>query len=83
MRQMAIIIPVLNLIVSCPETFPGIHKDDTQADMDYIVKKILKTKLFDSVSGERWKKTVVDENLEILCVSQFTLFAVLKGISRV
>lgn len=34
--------------------------------------------MFDD-DGQRWKKSVVDKNLEVLCVSQFTLQAVLKG----
>ena len=33
------------------------------------VRKILNLRVFDD-NGQRWKKSVVDENLEILCVSQ-------------
>jgi len=43
-----------------------------------MVKKILNLRVFDD-DGSRWKKSVVDKNFEILCVSQFTLQAVLKG----
>ncbi|XP_015748171.1 PREDICTED: D-tyrosyl-tRNA(Tyr) deacylase 1-like [Acropora digitifera] len=56
----------------------GISKNDTPKEIDYMVKKILNLRVFDD--GEsRWKKSVVDRNFEILCVSQFTLQAVLKG----
>ena len=33
------------------------------------VRKILNLRVFDD-NGQRWKKSVVDKNLEILCVSQ-------------
>lgn len=56
----------------------GISKYDTSKEIEYIVRKILNLRVFDD-NGQRWKKSVVDKNLEILCVSQFTLQAVLKG----
>ncbi|XP_037867899.1 D-aminoacyl-tRNA deacylase 1 isoform X2 [Bombyx mori] len=52
----------------------GISKYDTVKDIEYIVRKILSIKLFDDESSKRWKKTVVDKQFEILCVSQFTLY---------
>lgn len=33
----------------------------------------------DPSSGKRWNKSVTDLGLEVLCVSQFTLYHVLKG----
>ena len=33
------------------------------------MKKILNLRVFDD-DGQRWKKSVVDKNLEVLCVSQ-------------
>lgn len=42
------------------------------------VRKILNTRLFDN-DGKRWQKSVTDEKLEILCISQFTLYHRLKG----
>ena len=36
-------------------------------------------RLFEDQTGKRWQKSVQDENLEILCVSQFTLYHRLKG----
>ncbi|CAH3194626.1 unnamed protein product, partial [Porites evermanni] len=56
----------------------GISKYDTSKEIEYMVRKILNLRVFDD-NGQRWKKSVVDKNLEILCVSQFTLQAVLKG----
>ena len=44
------------------------------------MNKILKLCLFDNIeSGRRWSSNVVDRQLEILCVSQFTLYATMKG----
>ena len=58
----------------------GIAKDDTEKDMEYIIRKILNIRLFsDDENNARWNKSIVDKDFEILCVSQFTLQAVLKG----
>lgn len=42
------------------------------------MRKILNLRLFEN-DGKRWNKSVQDEKLEILCVSQFTLYHRLKG----
>ncbi|XP_017037847.1 D-aminoacyl-tRNA deacylase isoform X2 [Drosophila kikkawai] len=42
------------------------------------VRKILALRLFEE-EGKRWQKSVKDLSLEILCVSQFTLYHRLKG----
>ncbi|XP_070074040.1 D-aminoacyl-tRNA deacylase isoform X2 [Drosophila takahashii] len=42
------------------------------------VRKILALRLFEE-EGKRWQKCVKDLNLELLCVSQFTLYHRLKG----
>ncbi|XP_069944219.1 D-aminoacyl-tRNA deacylase 1, partial [Cherax quadricarinatus] len=57
----------------------GIHKNDTQADIDFIVRKILNTRLFEDGNGKRWQLSVKDAGLEVLTVSQFTLYCDLKG----
>ncbi|XP_037517755.1 D-aminoacyl-tRNA deacylase isoform X1 [Rhipicephalus sanguineus] len=57
----------------------GIHRDDTEDDIDYIVRKILNLKLFDDDAGKRWKLSARELQLEVLCVSQFTLYGTLKG----
>lgn len=56
----------------------GISKYDTPKDIEYMVRKILNLRVFDE-NDQRWEKSVVDKNFEVLCVSQFTLQAVLKG----
>jgi len=52
----------------------GIHKDDTQKDCEYLIRKILNLRIFE---GEKSfvDKSVKDLDLEILLVSQFTLYA--------
>uniref|UniRef100_F1LF78 D-aminoacyl-tRNA deacylase n=1 Tax=Ascaris suum TaxID=6253 RepID=F1LF78_ASCSU len=58
----------------------GINRDDNDADAEYIARKLLNIRLFvNDDTGKRWDKSVKDLNLEILCVSQFTLFGCLKG----
>ena len=57
----------------------GIHRDDTRADLEYIVKKIVSIRMWEDESGRRWAKSAKDLELEILCVSQFTLYHVMKG----
>ncbi|KAI7690008.1 D-aminoacyl-tRNA deacylase 1 [Sarcoptes scabiei] len=58
----------------------GISRNDTEIDSDYISRKILKLCLFDNPeNGKRWQNSVVDRNYEILCVSQFTLYSIMKG----
>ena len=57
----------------------GIHRSDTKKELEYIAKKILSIRLFDDpVTGKRWDKSVKDLKLEVLCVSQFTLYHILK-----
>jgi len=57
----------------------GLHRSDTRKELDYIAKKILSVRLFDDpLSGKRWDKSAKDLNLEVLCVSQFTLYHILK-----
>lgn len=53
----------------------GITSDDTEEDIEYITKKITTLRLFEDESGKMWKKSVQDLDLDILCVSQFTLYA--------
>ncbi|KAM9483615.1 D-aminoacyl-tRNA deacylase 1 [Clarias gariepinus] len=57
----------------------GISTEDTQRDVDYIVRKILNLRLFEDEKGCAWKHSVMDKGLEVLCVSQFTLQCILKG----
>ncbi|XP_053966836.1 D-aminoacyl-tRNA deacylase [Anastrepha ludens] len=57
----------------------GITHSDTEKDVEYLVRKLLALRLFEDTTGKRWQKSVKDEQLEILCVSQFTLYHRLKG----
>lgn len=57
----------------------GIHRDDSDDDIEYIVRKILNLKLFDDDGGKRWRQSARDLQYEVLCVSQFTLYGTLKG----
>lgn len=62
----------------------GIQSDDTQEDLDYIARKIATLRLFsmpmpedcDARDSEKpWSKSVTDLKLQVLLVSQFTLYA--------
>ncbi|XP_067901854.1 D-aminoacyl-tRNA deacylase 1 [Heterodontus francisci] len=57
----------------------GISVEDTQKDMEYMVRKILNLRLFEDENGKHWCKSVMDKQYEILVVSQFTLQCILKG----
>ncbi|KAM6972027.1 D-aminoacyl-tRNA deacylase 1 [Aplochiton taeniatus] len=57
----------------------GISLEDTQKDVDYMVRKILNLRLFEDDNGRAWSKSVMDREFEVLCISQFTLQCILKG----
>lgn len=58
----------LNLLV-------GIAETDTDAEIDWMVRKCLDLRLFpDQEGGDRWQKSVQEINGELLVVSQFTLY---------
>ena len=59
--------------------FVGIHVKDTPKERDTIVRKLLNLRVFEDEKNKRWCKSVKDLNLEILCVSQFTLYHIMKG----
>lgn len=55
----------------------GIHRDDTQGDLEYTLRKTLSLRIFGRPTEER---SIVDAAAELLVVSQFTLLAdVRKG----
>jgi D-tyrosyl-tRNA(Tyr) deacylase len=57
--------------------FLGVHYADTEQDMDYIITRLLTTKLWpDRDSKSPWKESVLDIQGQILVVSQFTLYGV-------
>ncbi|XP_064623174.1 D-aminoacyl-tRNA deacylase-like [Lineus longissimus] len=57
----------------------GISRYDKPCEVEYMVRKILNLRVFEDDEGKRWAKSVKDRELEILCVSQFTLQSILKG----
>lgn len=52
----------------------GFTENDTSEDIDYVVKKVVNLRIFDDENGIM-NKSVIDENGEILSISQFTLYA--------
>jgi D-aminoacyl-tRNA deacylase len=57
----------------------GVGDDDTKEDSEFISRKILNLRLWEDKDGKRWNKSVMDMKYEVLLVSQFTLYSVLKG----
>ncbi|KAF1751097.1 hypothetical protein GCK72_017649 [Caenorhabditis remanei] len=57
----------------------GIHREDTEEDMKYIIRKILNLRIFPASEQKPWDKSVMDLDLEVLSVSQFTLYGQFKG----
>ena len=51
----------------------GIEANDDEKDLEYIIKKVSKLRIFDDEEGVM-KKSLLDYSLEILVVSQFTLY---------
>ncbi|MCL1938822.1 MAG: D-aminoacyl-tRNA deacylase [Candidatus Azobacteroides sp.] len=59
----------------------GIEEADTQNDIDFLVKKIINLRIFDDENGIM-NYSIRDINGELLCVSQFTLYASTKKGNR-
>ena len=59
----------------------GVGHDDTQEDLDYLVKKISALRIFDDEAGVM-NRSVMDVGGEVLVVSQFTLMASTKKGNR-
>ncbi|GAB4381129.1 MAG: D-aminoacyl-tRNA deacylase [Elainellaceae cyanobacterium] len=57
----------LNLLV-------GIADTDTEAELDWMVKKCLELRLFPGETGDRFDCSVQEINGELLVISQFTLY---------
>jgi len=51
----------------------GIKSDDTEADMDYIINKLVNLRIFDDSDG-KMNLSILDSAGELLLVSQFTLY---------
>jgi len=57
----------------------GVEVGDTEADAVWMANKLLQLRVFDDAEGKRWGCGVKELGYELLCVSQFTLYSVLKG----
>ncbi|KAH8582359.1 D-Tyr-tRNatyr deacylase [Cryptosporidium sp. chipmunk genotype I] len=64
----------------------GIKTDDVDSNSDYFVRKCLSIRLWpdesNPTSSKPWKLSVKDKDLEILVVSQFTLYGHVKNGSK-
>ena len=54
--------------------FIGIHREDTLEKIKYLIKKILKLRIFTD-KNNKMNLSVLDLNLSIMLISQFTLYA--------
>ncbi len=59
----------------------GVANEDTDEDMDYLVKKITQMRIFEDETG-KMNLSLKDVGGEILIISQFTLFASTKKGNR-
>ncbi|KAL3158885.1 hypothetical protein ABBQ32_011600, partial [Trebouxia sp. C0010 RCD-2024] len=58
----------------------GVRVEDGPKDADFICRRILNSRLFTNQdTGRNWDESVVQQGKEVLCVSQFTLFNIMKG----
>ena len=56
----------------------GLHENDTDEDLVYCSKRLLAAKLWPNENNGQWRHGVKQKELEILCVSQFTLYGKLS-----
>ncbi|MBV1775948.1 D-tyrosyl-tRNA(Tyr) deacylase [Burkholderiaceae bacterium DAT-1] len=59
----------------------GAEAEDTQADIDWLVQKLIKLRIFSDEAGVM-NRSILDVNGEVLAVSQFTLFGSIKKGNR-
>lgn len=59
----------------------GVHEQDTQADVDYLVGKISKLRVFED-DQQKMNRSIMDVDGKILSISQSTLFADTKKGNR-
>lgn len=59
----------------------GFQEDDTEEDIDYVIKKLVGLRIFDDENGVM-NKNIIDIQGEVLSISQFTLHADTKKGNR-
>ncbi len=52
----------------------GVHRDDSEKDVDYLLKKVPNLRIFEDKSG-KMNLSLIDVEGEVIVVSQFTLLA--------
>ncbi len=52
----------------------GVHRDDSEKDVDYLLKKVPNLRIFEDESG-KMNLSLIDVEGEVIVVSQFTLLA--------
>lgn len=57
----------------------GVSRDSAPRDAEYVTRKLLNTRLWPDKDGREWREGVAAGRREVLLVSQFTLYARLKG----
>ena len=61
----------------------GLRRGDTREDAEWLAKKIVTARLFEGGDGSKpWAVGVAALGLDVLCVSQFTLHASMKGAKK-
>jgi len=53
--------------------FLGVGRDDTEADAEYLLKKIVELRIFEDESG-KFDRCLTDSGGSLMVVSQFTLY---------
>ncbi|MEJ6799265.1 MAG: D-aminoacyl-tRNA deacylase [Crocinitomicaceae bacterium] len=61
--------------------FLGIETEDSDDDIDWLLSKILQMRIFSDVDG-KMNESLLDQNGELLVISQFTLHALTKKGNR-
>ena len=59
----------------------GVAPEDTKAEADYLVQKLIKLRVFEDEQG-KMNLSIKDVNGELLIISQFTLYADCSGGNR-
>lgn len=61
--------------------FIGFTLNDSEKEIDYLIKKVLNLRIFDDENGVM-NRSILDVNGEVLSISQFTLYADTKKGNR-